>query len=383
MLHACLHKILTKYLYGTNPFEIAGTFSLKDLNRPELGDPNFDEIINISDIIIIVSYILETGNIDETQEQVCDLNSDGGINIQDILIFIQEILYPGSYDLTNTWNFENEWNGEESYIFITVGPSNSTALWSANDMTELLEKSPDNVHYFFLSNRNSYATDITQKKSVFDFLLNAFSEEEQEHWKSHLHFVPDKCDSHSQEFTDAVCGIRANSIDRFQRWRQVGYLGNPANFQGTYISYLSHEALYFNYEHNAIYQPDLNYDEIVVFEKEYYTGGWAATISELVEFPTLNELNNYSGMSIELLRGCPDANGNYSDAGCDDYDRIARGFICNEDGNNCNEIARWVTPIDRQPHHLTDISSFMSMIKPGGNKIVKFQESGCLIVYLQ
>lgn len=362
--------------YGTNPFEIAGTFSLKDLNRPTLGDPNFDETINISDIIIVVSYILETANVDEIQQQVCDLNSDGGINIQDILILIQEILYSGSYDLTNTWNFENEWNGEESYIFITVGPANSTALWSANDMTELLEKSPDNVHYFFLSNRTSYATDITQKKSVFDFLLNAFSEEEQEHWKKHLHFVPDKCDSHSQEFTDAVCGIRANSIDRFQRWRQVGYLGNPANFQGTYLSYLAHEALYFNYEHNAIYQPDLNYDEIVVFEKEYYTGGWAATISELVEFPTLDELNNYSGMSIELLRGCPDANGNYSDAGCDDYDRIARGFICDEDGNNCNEIARWVTPFDRQPHHLTDISSFMSMIKPGGNKIVKFQESG-------
>ena len=25
-------------------------------------------------------------------------------------------------------------------------------------------------------------------------------------------------------------------------------------------------------------------------------------------------------MKVELLRGCPDADGNYSDAGCDDYD---------------------------------------------------------------
>jgi hypothetical protein len=39
-------------------------------------------------------------------------------------------------------------------------------------------------------------------------------------------------------------------------------------------------------------------------------------------------------MSLELLRGCPDANGNYSDQGCDDYDRIARMFICDEDGSN-------------------------------------------------
>ena len=362
--------------YGTNPFEIAGSFTVKDLNRPELGDTNFDENINISDIIIIISYILGTEELNDTQKGVCDLNGDDGINIQDILMLIQEILYPGSHDLTNSWNFEKEWNGNESYIFVTVGPASSTALWSANDISELLEKSPDNVHYFFLSNRTSYETDIAQKKTVFDFILNGFSEDEQQHWKNHLHFVPDKCDSHSNEFTDAVCSIRANSIDRFQRWRQVGYLGNPTNFQGTYISYLAHEALYFNYEHNAIFDSESNYDEITVFDEEIYTGGWAATISKLVEFPNQNDLNQYSGMSIELLRGCPDSNGNYSDSGCDDYDRIARMFVCDEDENNCNEIARWITPFDRQPHHLTDISSFLSMIQPGGNKIIKFQESG-------
>ena len=363
--------------YGTTPFETAGPFTVMDLNRPTLGDPNFDEEININDVIILVNYILETGeDLDFDQQQISDINNDGGINVLDISLLIQEILYPGSIDLTNSWNFENEWNGEETYIFMTVGPASSTALWNASDINDLLIKSPDNVHYFFLSDRTSYETDIIQKKNTFDFMLNGFSEEEQNHWKQHLHFVPNKCDSHSEEFVDAVCGIRATSIDRFQRWRQVGYLGNPANFSGTYASYLAHEALYFNYEYNAIYDPNSNYDEITVFDKELYTGGWAATISQLVEFPTEEELNNYTGMTIELLRGCPDSNGNYSDAGCDDYDRIARMFICDEDGTNCNETARWITPFDRQPHHLTDISSFMSMIQPGGNKIVKFQESG-------
>ena len=81
-------------------------------------------------------------------------------------------------------------------------------------------------------------------------------------------------------------------------------------------------------------------------------------------------------MSVELLRGCPDSNMNYSDAGCDDYDRIARMYICDEDESNCNEIARWITPFDRQPHHLTDISPFISHFRPGGEKIIKFQESG-------
>ena len=363
--------------YGNKAFDVAGPFSLKDLNRPTLGDTNQDGDINISDLIIVVSYILETGDeLSFEQQQISDVNDDGGVNISDCIMLIQIILYPELFDLTNTWDFEEEWNGEESYIFITLGPASSTTLWNASDAGNLLEKSPDNVHYFFISNRDTYETDIAQKKNVLDFALNGLTEDEKIHWKQHLHFVPDKCDSHDANFVEAVCNIRANSIDRFQRWRQIGYLGNPANFQGTYISYLAHEALYFNYEHNVLYQPDVNYDEVTIFDREIYTGGWAATTSKLIELPTSEELNNYSGVSIELLRGCPDAEGNYSDDGCDDYDRIARMFICDEDESNCNEAARWITPFGRQPHHLTDISSFLSIMQPGGNKIIKFQESG-------
>ena len=35
-----------------------------------------------------------------------------------------------------------------------------------------------------------------------------------------------------------------------------------------------------------------------------------------------------------------------------------------------------ITPFDRQPHHLTDISPFIAAIQPGGDKVIKFQESG-------
>jgi hypothetical protein len=111
--------------------------------------------------------------------------------------------------------------------------------------------------------------------------------------------IPAKCDSHSEQFVDAVCNIRSISIDRFQRWREVGYLGNPANFSGTYISYLAHEALYFNYEYGALYEPNEEYDEITVFEREHYTGGWAATISQLVEFPS-NTLSLSSSSSSTM-----------------------------------------------------------------------------------
>ena len=198
----------------------------------------------------------------------------------------------------------------------------------------------------------------------------------QQHWIKHLHFIPIKTTELNNWIGDRLNGVYAFSIDRFQRIKQAGYLGNPAGFSGFYMNFLAHETIYHDYEWNALNEDPSTYDEIAVFEKEHYTGGWASTISQVVEFPSNEELENYNGMAIELLRGCPDANGNYSDQGCDDYDRIARMFICDEDESNCHEIARWITPFDRQPHHLTDISSFISMLRPGGNKIVKFQESG-------
>ena len=174
----------------------------------------------------------------------------------------------------------------------------------------------------------------------------------------------------------ALNGKNALAIDTSQKIREIGYLGNPASFTGTYIHYLAHEAVYFNYEKNIFAEPEEPYDEFIVFDEEIYTGGWAASISNTIEFPSAEQMSSYSKMEVELLRGCPDSNGNYSDAGCDDYDRIARMFVCDLDGSNCKEIARWITPFDRQPHSLTDISPFIATLANGGQKIIKFQESG-------
>ena len=213
-------------------------------------------------------------------------------------------------------------------------------------------------------------------KTEFDIILNEFEPALKNHWLSHLHFSAKKISEYDNWLSMGLANRQALGINQSQLLQEVGSLANPDGFVGNYLSYLAHEALFYDYEWYIFNEDPATYDEITVFDKEHYTGDWASTISQLVEFPSDEELDNYNGMAIELLRGCPDANGNYSDQGCDDYDRIARMYICDEDESNCNEIARWITPFDRQPHHLTDISSFISMLRPGGNKIVKFQESG-------
>ena len=375
--------------YGQEYFDIAGPFTVLDLNNSTvLGDLNDDSVLNINDVIFLIGIILNT--IDLGDEEINgDINIDGDINVLDITLLIERILYPDSFNPENIWDFQTEWDGEDNYMFIHYDPSNTNSvnMWSDNcpanicsngsDRLTLLEKSNLNTHYFFLSSGADAERDITLIQEFFKNTIEQnMSPEMQEHWKKHLHFVPTPVSELDNWIEQRIVGTYAFSIDRFQRIKQSGYLGNPAGFTGFYMNFLAHEVTYQDYEWNALNEDENTYDEVSVFERELYTGGWAATIEKVVEFPALDQLNNYSGMSIELLRGCPDANGNYSDQGCDDYDRKARMFICDEDGSNCHEAARWITPFDRQPHHLTDISPFISMLKPGGNKLIKFQESG-------
>jgi len=165
--------------YGSEYFDTAGPFTLVDLNM-EFGDVTGDGIVNILDIISTVNYIL--GNGEFTAEQIiqADMNFDGTINILDLIGLANLILSPEP----GSWDFATQWNGEESYIFFTLGPTGSTTLWNASYYDDLLEDSPDNVHYFFLSNRSTYFQDVRDVRGEFDLILGGMSDEEQAHWKT-------------------------------------------------------------------------------------------------------------------------------------------------------------------------------------------------------
>ena len=362
--------------YGTNYFDTAGPFGLADLNISIKGDVNLDEIINIQDVILLVSQILGNVNLPSNQFEQADVNSDEIIDVLDIVNVVSQILYPQQ----PIWNFEENWTGNESYIFIQydAGISGSGSLWGSSTRETLLNISPDNVHYFFISNRTQYESDMIQIKDIYDEILLNLSQEDQDHWNSHLHFINQKTSDLDNWLSTALDGKSAMAIDCFQRIRQIGYLGNPASFTGTYIHYLAHEALYFDYENNTFDETGETYDEITIFDRTHYTGGWAASISDTLQLPINSDLNTYNKMQVELLRGCPNSDMNYDDDGCDDYDRIARLYLCDLDGSNCLEIAKWITPFDRQPHSLTDISPFLAAFREnaGEQKVLRFQESG-------
>ena len=57
-----------------------------------LGDINFDSTVNIIDVVLMVNYILDAGNLSEDQISVSDYNQDGSVDILDIVDIINYIL---------------------------------------------------------------------------------------------------------------------------------------------------------------------------------------------------------------------------------------------------------------------------------------------------
>jgi hypothetical protein len=356
--------------YGTGYYDTAAPFTVYDLNVQMVGDVNIDQQINILDALTIVQAIAGIIELSAEQFTIADINNDGILDVVDIVSMVNLALNPQP----STWVFQNEWNGNDSYIFIHYSQSvgNSPALWISDTKHQLLQNSPDNVHYFFISDRASSQEDVQEIKSEFDEIISTLSNEEKAHWLSHLHYIPTKTSELETWLSEALLDKYALGIDTFQKLKQIGYLGNPNGFTGTHMSYLAHEAHYYNYEQSEFSVSADDYLEVTIFDSVLYNGGWASTIQTIVEIPSDEILSNTEKMEIELFRPCAD----YLDGGCDDYDRTARLWVCDEDESNCNEIARWITPFDRQPHHLTDITPFISKLRPGGNKYFKFQISG-------
>ena len=73
---------------------LMGQFIVIDPNpeEPLLGDVNFDEVINVFDLLEITSFILGNNDLDSNQLEIADMNTDDFVNIIDILQLINIIL---------------------------------------------------------------------------------------------------------------------------------------------------------------------------------------------------------------------------------------------------------------------------------------------------
>lgn len=82
----------------TGPQEIPATFIdgsitvIDDVPDIVYGDVNFDGVINVEDVILIMQSILGLTQLDADQQLAADVNGDGVINVEDVILVMQYIL---------------------------------------------------------------------------------------------------------------------------------------------------------------------------------------------------------------------------------------------------------------------------------------------------
>jgi hypothetical protein len=313
------------------------------------------------------------------------------------------------------WTFEQEFTGQDHYVFLVYTPGtfrfgNGTDLSQSlfeGPVDELLTRSPRNVHYFFLWNRNEAG--FTEFQTRANDALALLSAEDQAHWRPRVHFVTQQANMIpgwvGNLVRTRIAAMLPNkrydpfqwAIDRNQRVREVGQLGTLTNGGiAPDLTFLAHEAQY--YEHEAQRAARLRADNATVVtlvdnqRVDYWEGprNWRDAVQYAdAMLPDPATMARFDTLEVDFEMHCP----SHRDGECGAWDYIADLRICEDptpsadagadaapdadhDGAadatsgdaaeetfrprraGCDrELARWITTYWREGRWVTDISA--------------------------
>ena len=297
------------------------------------------------------------------------------------------------------WSLQDHWTGEDSYVFLTfangalVDQNNADYLvdvfssWSL----DILDKSPPNVHYFFMTYRAADANDVWssfQSGVLAD--LDSLPAEQQAHWRPRIHFVTTPVQAmgnwisdRARAFVSARYGLPYDiftfAIDRSQRLREIGQLGiltGNGSVLGD-MTYVAYEPQYYNFEwdraqrlagENATIIPVVPHGTTVTSE-----------VVENVAFPDAATMATFDGMELDLSIDCAD----HVDGHCSPWDYLSNLYLCDPpDPANptappvcTTEVARWITSYWREGRWVTDVSDLLPLFRQGGMRQLKWYAS--------
>ena len=259
-------------------------------------------------------------------------------------------------NFTNDWVFSQEWNGKDTYVFIIYNPTNpdSVITWNsanpigqANELGQMFERSPDNVHYFFGSYRDgAWMGDVTYMAGRVTYALATMSSEERDHWSERVHYIAMDANFLEGSISEFIATHDSPAwfcIDRLQRWQEVGSfwdLNLNQNFSWYRFHFIANEPIYFNYEFELerelaameyhasvpcderLYVPEgcIKGESVTLMEwkmGESYThgGGWGGgTNIRNVELPA--NMNQFDSFAVYAYEACADHKG------CNEWDFI-------------------------------------------------------------
>ena len=274
--------------------------------------------------------------------------------------------------LDGDFTFSSAWTGCDSYVFVTHFPTATDQFdpWNSA-VPPLLQDTPRNVHYFFLSGSRDPAivsSDIADMRLRTDAAIARLPVSDRPYWRARMHEVTTGALDLGNWITTFLSAhpTAAFAIDPFQRIRQTGllyYLGvsNTADLQ-----HLTNEVRHFNFERER--QRQLDYEtflEIPVWV-DVVMGGNQADIT----FPDAETMARYDTMLFDLSWKCSDP---WNSRSCE-WDYLANLYLCDpQDPTNCGqEFGRWITAYGRGGRWVTDMTPFLALIRNGGTRHVTF-----------
>ncbi len=299
------------------------------------------------------------------------------------------------FDLETTngeWDFSREFTGCETYLFIpdnlTVSPLDSTPLVEKTpDLVELIEKSPTNVQYFFLTTRANRLDDFVPAMSErIEEALEDLDEDEHdpEYWAGRLHVVTESVDEISGWVDNAMTnGAPGFGIDRFQRLRGIGQLADVTRFSAALnnagywsweanVAYVAHEAQYYNYRsdlQDRLDAVDWDVHHLWVDENMRASGRNKAT----VQLPDAATMATYDTLWVDLRHACDPSEREFGN--CDAWDAGNRLHLCSaDDPDVCDDlVSRWITTYHREGRWLVDASEALPRLAAGGAHTFRYQ----------
>ncbi len=288
-----------------------------------------------------------------------------------------------------TWTLSEHWTGCESYIFLPhwwpISSLDSESFWFTG-VDDLIERSPANVHYFFVvggSSSDDAESYGAAMQTDIDETLAALSEEDRAWWLERLHVVSGPSDTVEGLVGDMFgrdISIFGWAIDRAQRIRTTGYFpaveaySSALNSAGEWpwefrLYAAAAEAEYFNFE--ASRQDRLDAEDATVVEifggdviEEYEDG--------TVTLPDAATMAGFDTLEIDVLMECPDKD-LYEISNCGAWDYLAYLWLYDEDSKSYLEMGRFITTYHRESRWVVDASHALAWLKEGGERGVRYQ----------
>ncbi|MFT4975425.1 MAG: hypothetical protein ACI8S6_001312 [Myxococcota bacterium] len=284
------------------------------------------------------------------------------------------------------WTFSEQWSGCETYIFLPhwlpISDLDGDSWWTT-DVSDLIERSPANVHYFLIpatTNADDAETYGVLAQDNVDEAIAGLSDDDAAWWSARLHVLAGELtDGLLMDIFSSNIGVYGFGIDREQRIRG---LGSPAAVEA-YSAQLSNqgywpwerrlyaatnEPIYFNFE--ADRQARLDATEATVVEvfggdviDEYEDG----TLS----LPDAEAMAGFDTLEIDVLMECPDPES--AELGnCGAWDYLAHMYLYDEASKSWLEMGRFITTYHRESRWVLDASHALAWLQDGGDRTIRY-----------